>query len=279
MKLLYNILWFEDEKEWYESIVGYIENFLKEKGFKLLANRYDTIGDDIFVEISTGKFDLVIVDHKLIGDNSGETLIEKLREDKIYTNIIFYSQYGEKQVRDIIKTKGIDGVFCADRDRDNFLDKVFKVIKNTIIKVEDINNIRGLFMACTGELDMLMDKIVEKTVSDLSEAQQNNCCSKIHSKFLKSLHDRMLKLKGLEKPANIRNLLELLESIHKWRAIKRLCSSNIILKKYKTEIDSYEEKIIKKRNLLAHVVEVNENHKPVLRSTPYIPHMQLGEFE
>jgi hypothetical protein len=53
----------------------------------------------------------------------------------------------------------LDGVFCAHREE--FLDKFEKLFNANIRKVEDVNNLRGLVMAETADLEEIKDEIIK----------------------------------------------------------------------------------------------------------------------
>lgn len=203
MTLDYKILWFEDEPAWYEAILTEIEEFLKGIGFLLESLRLDN-GKELNGNFD--EYDLILIDYNLLGEK-GDDLIENIRNHQIFTDIIFYSQAGEQKVRDVVKEKGVDGVFCAGREQDPFLEKVFKVIKTTIKKVEDINNVRGLVMAHTSELDRKMEEVIDILISNMDDDESNKQKSIIKDKFIRSLNDRKKKVKAIATTDNLNTLL------------------------------------------------------------------------
>ena len=266
MRLDYKILWFEDEKEWYEAILTDISEFLTENGFTMVSHRQPN-GSDIDKIVEENDYDLILIDYNLLGEY-GDALIEKIREHKIFTDIVFYSQSGEMVVRDAAKAKGLDGVFCADRKQDMFLEKVFKVIKSTIKKVVDLNNIRGLIMASTSELDIQMEDVIQNIIQVLPPEVAVKQKATIKKKFIDSLKDRIKILVKLDIETDFENLIKKLESYHKWRAVKRICGQQNELKNYEEILTPYQKEIIDKRNILAHICEeVDENGNKILKST------------
>ncbi|MCK6622150.1 MAG: hypothetical protein HUU32_17655 [Calditrichaceae bacterium] len=279
MRLDYKILWFEDEKGWYEAILPDISDFLAEKGFEL--DPYRQVNDsDLETIIDEDKYDLILIDYNLLGGEKGDVVVEKIRDHKIYTDIVFYSQSGEKVVRDAAKEKGLDGVFCADRKRELFLDKVFKVIETTIKKVEDLNNMRGLVMASTSELDIKMERAIIEILKIFPPVDADNHKETIKSEFLESLNDRIKKITKIDPKSDIETLIKLIKEIgsyHKWRAMRRLCNSHKELKEFEPILSLYQKEIIDKRNILAHICEeIDESGKKILRST--LPGHEKYEF-
>jgi len=254
MTLDYKILWFEDEKSWYEAILPDISEFLTENGFTLVPNRKEN-GRDFEKTTEEDDYDLILIDYNLLGNEKGDILIQKIRELKIYTDIVFYSQHGETIVRDTAKEKGLDGVFCADRKQDEFLEKVFRVIKTTIKKVEDLNNIRGLVMAYTSELDVRMEEAIMQILQKLPPAEAAKHKQTVQKKFVESLKDKIKSITKIDSKNDFDKLVKKIESYHKWRAVIRLCNDHNDLREYESILASYQDEIIEKRNILAHICE------------------------
>jgi hypothetical protein len=80
----------------------------------------------------------------------------------VLTDVVFYSAKGPKFIKDKAAELGLEGVYFSDRNQDQFIEKVSKVIKSTIRKVQDLNNLRGLVMAEVSELDHMMSEIINK---------------------------------------------------------------------------------------------------------------------
>lgn len=267
MTLDYKVLWFEDTPTWYEAILPDISDFLTENGFTLVPNRQES-GSELEKIIEDDDYDLILIDYNLLDNEKGDILIQKIRDLKVYTDIVFYSQHGEKIVRDVAKEKGLDGVFCASRDQDEFLEKVFKVITTTIKKVVDLNNMRGLVMAYTGELDIKMAEVIIQLLQNFSSQYADKHKETIKKKFIESLEDRIKSMKKLDTQNDSDKLVKKIESYHKWRAVLRLCSENEELKEFEPILSDYETAIIVKRNILAHICEeIDENGNKILRST------------
>jgi DNA-binding NarL/FixJ family response regulator len=264
MKLEYKILWFEDNESWYNSIYPLIEDFLHENGFELNPRR-ESGGDNIDCFINNEEFDLIIMDFNLAGAK-GDKLIESLRQHQIYTEIVFYSQNGAQAVRDAVISKGVDGVFCASRDTEEFEEKVTKVIYNTIKKVQDVNNLRGLVIAETSELDEKMIDIIALFCS-VSESHK----VELLKKTIENREDRLKDLKKVTPSIMERDkLCSMLESFDRLRAVLRLIS-NIETKPFTANValltTCYKKEIIDIRNILAHVKEeTDKNGKKILKS-------------
>ena len=127
MRIEYKILWIDDTPEWVESQVD----------------------------------DIIAVDCNLSDDEKGIDALNLIRQEKIYTEILFYSQTGEQKLREEMQQNNqVEGVYFASRT--NFLEKIEKLIDTTIRKTQEINNLRGLVMAETSIVDNLIKNILLK---------------------------------------------------------------------------------------------------------------------
>lgn len=269
MNLGYKILWFEDQRSWLNSMLPYVREFLDEKGFNLELN-VQTDDSEVETLMKRPDFDLILMDYNLTGDKKGDTIIEYIRYNQVYTDIIFYSQKGEQAVRESIKDKQVDGVYCASRENWEFREKIKKVIETTIKKVEDINNMRGLVMAQASELDYKMTGIIWEFIN----------CSSEHKEYIeeyiyqithKSLSSNLNKCQRCKDNACIEELINhpIFDTDKKRRTVSKIlelinCSE---LSACKDCMDTFENEIQTIRNILAHVKEdVDENGERILRS-------------
>lgn len=161
MDLSYNVLWVEDEETWTASV----ENSLKQ----LIEDRYGLVYARTLVDhsddtIKYSDYDLILMDFNLSDGEDGETgdrIIQHIREIDVLTDVVFYSAKGPAFIKEKAAALGLEGVYFSDRDKDQFIDKVSKVVESTIRKIQDLSNLRGLVMAEVSELDMEMDDIIK----------------------------------------------------------------------------------------------------------------------
>ncbi|CAA6813544.1 MAG: Unknown protein [uncultured Campylobacterales bacterium] len=292
MRLKYNILWFDDDTDWIESVEDDIQEFLLENGFILNfdnhknAQKLDTLITDM--KNNTKDVDIILMDYKLLNHDKGDILIKKIRQQEVLTEILFYSQ--DAAVRNKFKEECIEGIYFSNRS--DFLDRLFQIIPHTIKKVLDLTNMRGLVMAETSTLDLLLNDVLINMFSVLDKhdsCRRQEIIDKVFHKRLKHAHSikeiehEKIKRKGkddLEFKVNTKNkeeyisdislLLENIESSDRFQAVNKLYK--IINKK--VEVDSskfdifkkYDDEIIKIRNILAHVHEEVIDGKTVLKS-------------
>lgn len=295
MRLDYRILWFEDEKASFNAKQRLVKRVVENLGFNFPDPKNEIDGTNINT-INFKTFDLIISDLKL-NNSRGTELLERIRTDKgIFTEVVFYSSIGEEALRSELRNFEIDGVYCADRTNENFIEKVEKVIETTIKKVQDVNNTRGLVIAET----ILLEKKIEKILLIYFNAAQEVLESK-KSDLLKKIHTKKMdKHKiDIEELANIglheiqklidkdiltaSNSFDAIQSILKGQ-IKEL-NATLSSKDFsdeakaqnterraeitliKDELNNFRSEVLKIRNTLAHVEEeIDENGIPFLNS-------------
>jgi len=181
MKLKYRILFIEDTPKSVSREVSKTREYLEDDyGFECLKDDIsiidyedfereylEIIDDTISVKEALKEFDLLMVDFDLGEEGkTGDSLIKIIRDSNVYSEILFYSSNYE-QLREKLNSNFIDGVFTSNRDE--LLDEIKKLIKVTIKKVQDVNNLRGLIMAEVAELERIKERIIIKASPKISE--------------------------------------------------------------------------------------------------------------
>jgi len=172
MTLEYKILWIEDEIKSIRGNKRVIERYLENtKGFISniqIIETFDEFENNIGYD-NLKNYDLLLIDLNLDEDDDsqkdGNLIIQNIRNQQIYTEIIFYSsQYEDLQEK--IKEHFVEGIFTSERKMINT--KAKQIIDVTLHKVQDVNNLRGLIMAEVAELDRLKEKIIIKGSNKIS---------------------------------------------------------------------------------------------------------------
>jgi hypothetical protein len=167
MKLIYNILWVDNEKGIYENHKDDIFDYLENLGFEAKINFLDDYQSFIDANLNLEDYDLFILDYKLKAGQDGNEIIKVIREDN-YTEIIFYSGMPNEARKQIFDDKS-NGIYITSRKFDEFEEDVLGLINITIKKVQDINNLRGLIMAEVAELERIKEKIIIKASPKISK--------------------------------------------------------------------------------------------------------------
>jgi CheY-like chemotaxis protein len=271
MKLKYNILWFEDDKVSYNGKKELVKAIVEDElGFFFPEPRLEIDGTNIQT-IDYDDFDLLIVDLNLAG-TKGPALIDKIRHNEnIYTEVIFYSSEGEKAVRDALKEYEIDGAYCADRG-DDFEEKARRVIKTTVKKIQDLNNMRGLIMAETSDIDATMFQIIaatlEKNINGISVDVKKFIFDSVGKKVSgkKEAYDSCVRNDNINKVIKDNVMFDTSEKIKAVQFIINAIDHELTIP-HRPDIFSTNYSTLKKtRDLLAHVIEDIKDGKKVLRS-------------
>jgi hypothetical protein len=256
MNLTYRILWVEDNDQWFRVHQGLIRDVIEDEyGFSLKVVRA-TGEADLPPTETWSQFDIVLMDLGLVGAKDGGLLVQNLRSHQVLTDVVLYSQAGATAVRKRASDLNLDGVFCADRAGERFEEKVRAVVANTVKKVQDVNNFRGLVVAAAGDTDALMLEVI----GSHHRALEGPEASKFHSDLLKRLNDdvekastELDKLKDMEFSAILES--RLLTAYLRWRTIKRLSDKYAdALGDDLKVLGKYSDEVIGPRNKLAHVV-------------------------
>lgn len=257
--LKYRILWVDDNIETFIDLAidKEFEEHLSNLGFVPEIVKFET-ADKVLEHLKTDrKFDVILSDLNLANDERGDTLISKIREGDIFTEVLFYS--GKPGFEEIAKTLYQDRVsffsLVGDEGFRKFREKVYLLIKLTISKLQELNNIRGLVMSETSELDNLVLEILQAYFSKESETSH-----KLRGYIIRSIQESTkANTKRSEKLSEMDNNAILKERIFdadkKARSIDQLLELHGL---HKTEpfVDfyrKYKEDVLDKRNLLAHV--------------------------
>lgn len=257
MNLKYNILWFENDEDWYESIVDSIREIIEDElGFKMNTPLLKKNGDEL-ESVNFSDYDLILMDLNLDKSPTGDKLIKKIRDFEVFTNIVFYSSEGISKVSEKIKELELEGVYFSSRDGNSFVKKVEKIIFSTIKKVQDINNMRGLVMAEVAELDLKMAELLKSYACSLQAEQKQQFIDNRKKSVLVSLNDMITKFERIYDDSIFGH--RDFNTNHKWRSIKKI-AKEIVDEEIIQKLEDYEKEIILKRNKLAHVKEVLEEN-------------------
>lgn len=254
MNLKYSILWFEDQMDSMEPLVDDIKEFVESIGFKFSDPRVESNGSN-FDSLRHEDYDLILMDYKLSNHENGDSLIERIRNHQIYTDIIFYSSSTVLDLRKAIHDKGLDGVYCVSRTAEAFLAKVKSIIESTVKKVLDLNNMRGLVMAEVSDCDEKMKQIISLYVKKYSGEKADAFISDRKTKLMESISSKLCHLE--KQPSEQLFDSRDFDASHRWRAVKNITKTEATDREACTTC--YENEIIKKRNHLGHVVEITND--------------------
>ncbi len=189
MKLNYKILWIDDQ---IEDIINLgikddIQEHLENLEFGVTIDCYET--RDIAEEkLKKNKYDLILSDYNIGQDeNMGDALVEWIRRNEIFTEVLFYSvQRNFEQTLSGTDRISYFGLY-EDEAYKEFKEKVFWLIKQTVLKFEELTPMRGLVMAETS----ILDSKVENILSDYFTVD-NSERDKLRKEILEKIENSLL---------------------------------------------------------------------------------------
>ena len=201
-------------------------------------------------------FDLIVVDYNIGEDGKhGDDFIEEVRRHNVYAEIVFYTGFGMTELWDGVKEKHLDGVFLSNAK--DIIQKVVQVFRQSVKKIVDLENMRGIVMAQVGDMDIITKNLLKTGLDQIENEQLKT----VYKSFIKR-EENFIKKKGGEiqqfsKNRSIKEMLDLCDSSYPtWSLAKELIRQHPDLRDF--DISKYNEQIIKPRNALAHGVPENQ---------------------
>lgn len=269
MNLDYKILWFEDIQSSFNAKKRLVKRIVEDLGFVFPEPRNE-INDDNLDVIDFQIYDLIIADLNLANGEKGSTILNAIREKGIYTEVVFYSSQGEDYVRNELRNFQIDGAYCADRADDDFIDKVSHVIKTTVKKVQDLNNMRGLIMAETSDIDKTMFEIIKAALEKNAFGIRENLVNQIFDNVNGKVSGKKTDFDTFFGNQNINRVLKdtvMFDASEKIKAVQFIIDSleHEITTPYKKDgFKSGYSEVTKKRNLLGHETQAPVDGKIIV---------------
>lgn len=257
MKLKYSILWFDDDEDQIESHdFDALSETIHSWGFDFDGPVIVNTPDEFMKKSPFNEFDLIVVDYNLGDDEThGDDFIKLLREQNVYTDVVFYTGGSTASLWDGVKNKKLEGVFLSNVG--GIIPKVIRVAKQSVKKIVDLENMRGIVMAQVGDLDQDLKQLLSVGFLQLKSSKQNQ----IFKAFIKSGSRRGKKITEdfdeFAKAPTIGNMLDLCDSSFPiWSLSNSMCNRHPSLEEF--NISEYENEILKPRNALAHGIPNTE---------------------
>jgi len=144
-------------------------------------------------------------------NNMGKIILDRLRDERILTDVLLYSANDEAINRIIEDSDKLVERVSFSVGIENLLEKVKKLIKLTIKKVEDVTNMRGLVIASTIDLEIMMEEIIKeffKLVGDSTlDTKKKNILKELCNNKMKRDRDYLERIESLDH-TNIELLIE-----------------------------------------------------------------------
>lgn len=250
MNLSYSILWFDDDKDFFDSLDKEpIETEIASWGFTPKIFPVHS-ADNFNQHAPFDKFDMIVVDFKL-GDEQGDKFIKDVREQEVFTEIILYSFSESSDLWRAVHDQKLEGVFVTHKS--GIERKLLRVARQSVRKVLDLENMRGIVMSEVGDLDALLEDIFVHAMNGISKDQQKNVFERFHKDTNEQAEQRQSALSAFKDSPSIEKLLELCDSNKRWKNFNRVKGHHALLKNRNFAGD-YAQEILWPRNCLAHGV-------------------------
>ena len=168
MGIEFNILWFEDNKDWLNSMKSEVEEIITNKHF---VPKTECFSSDIQLEkLESLKnkmhtFHLILTDLKLDNGLTGTEIIKFFRENNILADVLFYSGDGVAKIKEVMQHSVLEGVYTAPRERYYFIEKVQMLIDKTVVRFETPSSMRNHLINYVAENDLIMKEFIKKSIN------------------------------------------------------------------------------------------------------------------
>ncbi len=261
-----NILWVDDTKKLYETTKDILMMYAEDEG---LSVHFEYIQDvDIFFERLKSNergfqlYDIFFVDYSLSDKANGDALISELRKREFYADILFYTAYEGKEIKQAVGDEELfhDGVYFANKDAID--DKGKLLIKKNAKGMTSLANIRGYLMDQTSENDFTVKSYILEKYDALGDEKKTEITKMVldsikHNKD-KFDGDADKLIQGLEKTGiqNINRLIQTQDALIPIRLKYGIFAKMLEEDKDKSfgevNVEDYFEEIVGNRNKLAH---------------------------
>ena len=178
MSLNVKILWVEEDRSWLCGARTCLEEKLRQE-LALGLDERDAIDsaeqdkreiDAQWVEEEVAQFkgyDMAFIDYQLGGETTGAHFAKKLRDEKKYTEIIFYSANKDEAEKALLDAGlQLSGIYLIGRGQDaepkGFVAECFPYMKAILGKILDLTRMRGIVV---GEMSNIESKLAERVMA------------------------------------------------------------------------------------------------------------------
>lgn len=281
MNLSFDILWIEDDYDFYDSWNETINEFILKQNLKPNIKYKKTISDKEIKEIDN-QYDLILIDYNLSNNNDekyGTQIIQMIRKKSLLPDIVFYSSINS--IEDIItketqenRTSVIsllqNGIYYTKSDSGSFVGTIEQVITKILLREQKINGFKGMLLSSVSEYERMVNEILDKCKDRLDNEQKTILKEYIVTNVLneqsKTLSDTIDDFCKAECDESLSMLFDpknrCLDHFKRTKIMKKAIA---ILFEYDFMLDDYG-KFISLRNCLSHVSTkvLNENNNLVL---------------
>ena len=182
MNNVYSILWFDDNVRSQKAFENRLRRQLKAEGFGLDVEYRQKIDEKGVGAICDqmrvyNKFDLIMFDHKLEGSAKGAKFAAIFRQNKIYTDMVYYSSSDVETLWTALRRERVDGVYVLNRD--GMDDDLIRIVKEQVARVFDVNNMRGYALQYMSAVEGKLRSALAEKVKNSEDAEEQEKADKI----------------------------------------------------------------------------------------------------
>lgn len=261
MRLVFQVLWFENQAKEVAAQAEALRSALAEHGFEL---RIDMKPDGSQVEELGAlqekfhEYDLVVVDFDL-GDDAlqGDLVAQQIRAKFGFTDIIFYSGSKPGELRQKVKDRAIDGVYCMARTdlRVGLIEHVDEVVK----RLSRLEAMRGLAVAAAGKGDDHLKEIIRALYAAADEDGKSAILT-LMDQEVNGLSQRLAGKYGEANDLEQKMRAHACSSVILWKVAKAFIKGHPDLTANHVLLRKYQDEVMNPRNLLGHVIETRTEH-------------------
>lgn len=273
MLIKYKIFWVDDNIQDINDadVIKEIGEYIEELGFVPEITTREEV-DYSKEEFQQNNYDLILSDYNLphdgVSENQmhGDSLINKIRDDGVFTEILFYSGQSdfEKIAKEIYQDRLSFFSLVDDSGYTNFKGKIKKLIELTTKRLQEIDNLRGMIIGATCELDALIkdklnvlcdDKDLNERAIDLLDERHANRIRK-YEEIKCSVEKERYKEHYLES-------MLFSDASLKARILNHYLKQSKLMENFKGASTSFNENytknILEIRNKFAHAKKINDD--------------------
>ena len=278
MNLTFGICWIEDQAS--DPVIDAVKSAVRSNGFEPDITIIDT--EENILSFAKNQehfqdFALILLDLALGQTLKGDQIAPDIRRRFRSTPILFYSAQPENNLRTMIADKRVDGVYCAHRER--LSDRVGELVSDLSPALNRLSGMRGLAAGVVAECDQEFREILRFWAGDVfQEADLVTTLKERACNLATDTANRLDKITSLEELLRqhaISSALLFREVISRSKKLKVSDS----FKEKRNSIRSYENKVLKSRNELAHGREEREPNGWRIRRPGNQPDLTVHDFQ
>lgn len=256
MRLEFTILWFENQFRELESQVDELARHIAENGFvPKFESRSDSAGVDELGRRQENfhEFDLVVVDWDLDGEEKGDVVAQRIRAHFPFTPIVFYSGKRPNDLRDMVREKAIDGVYCVFRL--NVVQRLKELIDDIVAGLSRLDAMRGLAVSTVSRCDQELRCLVSHIHATSDTQQQKMILQELDGLVEDSSARGKQKYNECKDFEDRLNTLSV-TSFHLWKLALSVTKGNGAVANMRSILKRYSDEVIQIRNTLGHATEL-----------------------